>query len=489
MRNKIIEMIQEEVVTAEYAVASVLKKTRDTLYKSQDQYISERASDIIDIEKRILKYLIELKEYSIEHIHFPIIVVAKDLRPTQIAKFNTRYVKGIVCDTGGTTSHAAIIAKAKGIPTVFALEDMTSIVKRDDSIIVDANLGKVIVNPDESTLQTYRRISEKSQTYKHDLNAIKYEPAMTKDGTRITMLANIEFAQEVEQVLNMHADGIGLFRTEFLYLGTETEPSESDHFDAYKYVASALKDKPLVIRTMDLGADKFTQSHRFTPEINPSLGLRSIRFSLKNLDMFQKQLRAIFKASEFGNIKIMFPLITNIREIMEVRNIFSGVRKQMVEEGLILNKEIPFGIMIETPSAALTAHTLAKHVDFFSIGTNDLTQYALAVDRGNAQVKDLFSSAEPAVLYLIKNVIDQANKANIDVSVCGEMASNPRYVMLLLGMGIRTLSITASMILEVKKIIRSVTLNQCEQIAARVLAMESEEEITEYLLASAMSNN
>ena len=482
LHNKIIDMIQKEHVTAEYAVASVLKQTRDTFLNIQDRYISERASDIVDIEKRILKHLIELKEFSIEHIRHPIIVVAKDLRPTQIAKFDTQYVIGIACDTGGKTSHAAIIAKAMGIPTVVALEDLTSIAKRGDTIIIDANQGKVVVNPDELTLQQYRQLSGNFQRSRQELEPFKHEPAMTKDGTRITMLANIEFAYEVEQVLNMHADGIGLFRTEFLYLESGTEPSEDDHLEAYRHVASALNNKPLVIRTMDLGADKFTQSHRFTPETNPSLGLRSIRFSLKNLDMFKTQLRAILRASEFGNIKVMLPLITNIRELLEVKKILSGVCKQLEDEGTTLNQKMPLGIMIETPSAALTVRTLAKYVDFFSIGTNDLTQYVLAVDRGNAQVTDLFSSAEPAVLYLIKNVIQQAKESNIDVSVCGEMASNPRYVMLLLGMGIRSLSITASMILEVKKIIRSVTIEQCEKIADQVLDMESEEEITGYLI-------
>ena len=482
LRHKIVDMIQEECVTAEYAVASVLKHVRDSLFKVKNQYIRERASDIFDIEKRILKFLVELKESSIEHIRHPIIVVAKDLRPTQIAKFNTKYVLGIACDTGGKTSHASIIAKAKGIPTIVALKKLTSIAKRDDTIIIDANKGKVIVNPDELTLQQYRQLSENLQRSRRKLEPFKCAPAVTLDGTRITMLANIEFTHEVEHVLDVHADGIGLFRTEFLYLESGTEPSENDHLEAYRHVGGALKDKPLVIRTMDLGADKFTQSHRFTPEINPSLGLRSIRFSLKNLDMFKTQLRAILRASVFGNIKIMLPLITSIRELLEVREILTGVRKQLENEGIVFNQKMPFGIMIETPAAALTAHTLAKHVDFFSIGTNDLTQYVLAVDRGNAQVTDLFSSAEPAVLYLIKRIIEQAKKSDTDISICGEMASNPRYVMLLLGMGIRSLSITASMILEVKKIIRSVTISECEQIAAQVLDMESEEEITGYLV-------
>lgn len=482
LRHKIIDMILEECVSAEYAVASVLKHTRDSLFKVQDQYISERASDIFDIEKRILKFLIELKEFTIEHIHSPIIVVAKELHPTQIARFNSKYVLGIACDTGGKTSHASIIAKAKGIPTVVALKKLTSIVKWDDTIIIDANQGKVIVNPDESTLDQYRQKSDKIQRNRHKLEAIRDESAITKDGTLINMLANIEFTHQVEQVLNVHADGIGLFRTEFLYLGSGAEPSEDDHFKAYQHAALALEGKPLVIRTMDLGADKFTQSHRFVPEVNPYLGLRSIRFSLKNLDMFKTQLRAILRASKFGNIKIMFPLITNIRELLEVRHIFDRVRKELEEEGFGFNPKMPFGIMVETPAAALTAHTLAKHVDFFSLGTNDLTQYVLAVDRGNALVTDLFSSAEPSVLCLIKNVIEKAKEANIDLSVCGEMASNPRYVMLLLGMGVSSLSITSSRILEVKEIIRSVTLEQCKKITSQVLEMDSEGEITEYLI-------
>lgn len=482
LRHKIIDMIQHECVTAEYAVVSVFKQTREALLNVHNQYISERASDIFDIEKRVLKYLIELKEFSIEHIRRPVIVVAKDLRPTQIAKFDTKYVLGIACDTGGKTSHASIIAKAKGIPTVVALKKLTSIVKRDDTIVIDANEGKVVINPDDEILAEYRQLSDNFQKNRNKLDAIRHEPAITKDGTRITMLANIEFTHEVEQVLNMHADGIGLFRTEFLYLSSGAEPSEDEHFKAYRYVASALKEKPLVIRTMDLGADKFTQSHRFSPEVNPFLGLRSIRFSLKNQDMFKTQLRAILRASEFGNIKIMFPLITNIRELLEVRNVFNGVCRELQDGGVSFNQKMPFGIMVETPAAALTAHTLAKHSDFFSLGTNDLTQYVLAVDRGNAQVTNLFSSAEPSVLYLIKNVIEQAKVFNIDLSVCGEMASNPRYVMLLLGMGVRSLSITSTMIPAVKDIIRSVTIQQCQEIAAQVINMESEADITSYLI-------
>ena len=482
LRNQIIKLIERECITAEYAVSSIFKETRNAFLNIQNPYISQRASDITDIEGRVLRQLIELKEFSIANIKRPVIVVAKDIHPSQIAKFDTKYVLGIACDTGGKTSHSAILAKAMGIPTVFALEDLTFSVKRGDTVIIDGNNGTVIVNPDESTLIEYTRLSEEFQKNQKKLEPIRHQKAITKDGTQITLLANIEFAKEAQLVIGSGADGVGLFRTEYLYLGREIEPSESDHYKAYKHAASILKNKPLIIRTMDLGADKFTQSHRFTPETNPYLGMRSIRFSLKNVDIFNTQLRAILRASVFGNIKIMLPLITNIRELIEVHKIINCLRKQLEDEGTFLEKKIPLGIMVETPSAALTTHILAKYADFFSIGTNDLTQYVLAVDRGNSQVKDLFSSAEPSVLYLIRTVIMNAKNFNMDVSICGEMASNPRYVMLLLGMGIRSLSVTTSMILEVKNIIRSVSISECNKIAAQVLDMESEEEITKYLV-------
>jgi phosphotransferase system enzyme I (PtsI) len=294
-------------------------------------------------------------------------------------------------------------------------------------------------------------------------------------------LGNIEFPSEAEMVLQKGGEGIGLYRTEFLYLNRPTEPTEQDHYEAYAETIDVFKHRPVIIRTVDLGADKYTQSKRFMPEPNPFLGLRSIRFCLQNIMMFKAQLRAILRASVLGEVKIMFPLITNLQELMQTKMIFRDVMEDLDEESVSYNRDIEVGIMIETPSAALTAYTLARDADFFSIGTNDLTQYTLAVDRGNEHVSTLYSEVDPAVLRLIRTVIQDAHKAQIDVSVCGEMASEPQSVMLLLGMGIRTISIAPPMIPEIKQIIRSVTIEDCNSIARKILGMNSERQVSSYL--------
>jgi phosphotransferase system enzyme I (PtsI) len=304
---------------------------------------------------------------------------------------------------------------------------------------------------------------------------------VTRDGTRITLLGNIEFPDEAEIVFQKGGEGIGLYRTEFLYLNTESEPTEEDHYQAYAQTVRVFADRPVVIRTLDLGADKFTQSKRFAPEPNPFLGLRSIRFCLQNLTMFKTQLRAILRVSVLGDVKIMFPLITNLHELMQAKMIVRDVMEDLDEESIPYNRDIQVGIMIETPSAALTAYSLAHDVDFFSIGTNDLTQYTLAVDRGNELVSMLYSAADPAVLRLIRTVAQDAHKAQIDLAVCGEMASEPEYVMLLLGIGVRTMSLSSPMIPEIKQIVRSVTMEDCNKVARKVLGMNSERQISAYL--------
>jgi phosphotransferase system enzyme I (PtsI) len=295
------------------------------------------------------------------------------------------------------------------------------------------------------------------------------------------MLGNIEFPDEAQMVLQKGGEGIGLYRTEFLYLNRPTEPTEQEHYDAYAETIRVFKHRPVIIRTVDLGADKYTQSKRFMPEPNPFLGLRSIRFCLQNLTMFKTQLRAILRASALGKLKIMFPLITNLQELKQTKMILRDVMEDLDEESVKYNGNVEIGIMIETPSAALTAYTLARDADFFSIGTNDLTQYTLAVDRGNEQVSTLYSNVDPAVLRLIRTVIQDAHKAQIDVAVCGEMASEPESVMLLLGMGVRTISVAPPMIPEVKQIIRSVTIEDCNRIARKVLGMNSERQVSVYL--------
>ena len=485
LRKKITDVVQSELVTAEYAVSTVLREIALHFSKVQDAYISERAADIYDIERRLLIQLLDKKREDVGHLTEEVTIIARELSPIQTAGFNRKFVKGIASNSGGRTSHAAIVARSLGIPAVVALEDLTEYVSGGDTVIVDGNRGIVIVNPDQQTIQQYQEYSKEFEELEHKLDEIRERPAVTRDGVRIKLLGNIEFPDEAETVLQKGGEGIGLYRTEFLYLNKRTEPTEEEHYQAFAKTVKVLQNKPVVIRTLDLGADKYTQRKRFAPEPNPFLGLRSIRFCLQNLMMFKTQLRAILRASVLGDVRIMFPLITNLQELRQAKMILRDVMEDLDDESIAYNRDIKVGIMIETPSSALTAHSLARNVDFFSIGTNDLTQYTLAVDRGNELVSHLYSSADPAVLRLIRTVIQDAHKMQIDVSVCGEMASEPEHIMLLLGMGLRTISLTAPMIPEIKQIVRSVTIEDCNKVARKVLGMNSERQISSYLRAAA----
>ncbi len=481
LRKRVTDLIHSESVMAEYAVSSTIREIAAHFAKAKDTYISERAADIYDIEKRLLRKLLGKKLEDVAHLTEEVVIVARELSPIQTASFNREFIKGFATDAGGRTSHTAIVARSLGIPAVVALEDLTESVSGADTVIIDGNRGIVIINPDFETIRQYEKYSKEFVELEHKLDAIKEKPAATRDGVKITLLGNIEFPDEAGLVLQKGGEGIGLYRTEFLYLNSENEPTEEDHYAAYAETVSVFKHRPVIIRTLDLGADKYTQSKRFVPEPNPFLGLRSIRFCLQNLSMFKTQLRAILRASVLGQVRIMFPLITNIQELMQAKMILRDVMEDLDEESIPYNKDIQVGIMIETPSAALTASTLARDVDFFSIGTNDLTQYTLAVDRGNELVSTLYSPVDPAVLRLIRTVIQDAHKAQIDLSICGEMASEPEYIMLLLGMGVRTISIAPPMMPEIKQIIRSVTTEDCNNIVRKVLAMNSERQIAAFL--------
>jgi phosphotransferase system enzyme I (PtsI) len=481
LRKKINDLIHEESVTAEYAVSKTLRDIASDFAKVRDTYISERAADIYDMERRLLRHLLGAQRQAIEHLTEEVIIVARELSPTQTASFNKDYVKGIATGAGGRTSHTAIVARSLGIPAVVALEDITDSVTAGDTVIIDGNRGIVVVSPDDTTIQQYLEYAVEFTELEHRLDAIREKPPVTRDGQRVALFGNIEFPDEAELVLRKGGEGIGLYRTEFLYLNRDTEPTEQEHYEAYARTIGVFKKKPVVIRTVDLGADKYTQSRRYLREPNPSLGLRSIRFCLQNLTLFKTQLHAILRASVLGEVKIMFPLITNLQELMQAKMILGDVMEDMDEEGIKYNRNIPIGIMIETPAAALTTSILARDVSFFSIGTNDLTQYTLAVDRGNELVSTLYSSVDPAVLRLIRTVIQDAHKARVDVNVCGEMASEPESVMLLLGLGIRKMSVAAPMIPEIKQVIRSVTIEECNQVARKVLGMNSERQISGFL--------
>jgi len=481
LRKRITDMVHTELVTAVYAVSKTLRDVASHFGRIKDPYISERAADIYDIERRLLRQLLGKKREDVKHLTEEVVIVARQLSPTQTAGFNREFVKGLAADAGGRTSHAAIVARSLGIPAVVALEDFTECANGGDTVIIDGNRGVVIVEPDDETIELYRQYSSQFHQLGRKLDAIRQKPSVTRDGVKITLLGNIEFPDEAELVLGKGGEGIGLYRTEFLYLNSPTEPTEQDHYDAYAETVAAFKHRPVIIRTMDLGADKYTQSRRFVPEPNPFLGLRSIRFCLRNLGLFKTQLRAILRTSVLGQVKIMFPLITNTHELMQAKMILRDVMEDLDEASIEYNRNIEIGIMIETPSAALMASPLARDAHFFSIGTNDLIQYTLAVDRGNEQVSTLYSAAEPAVLKLIRNVVQDACRAGIDVAVCGEMASEPDYIMLLLGLGIRTVSIAPAMIPEIKQVIRSVTIEHCNRLARNVLAMTSERQVSSFL--------
>ena len=481
LRKRITDLVHSGSVTAEYAVSTALREVASHFTKVKDTYISERAADIYDIERRLLRQLLGKRREDVGHLTEEVVVVARELSPTQTAGFNKEFVKGIATDAGGRTSHTAIVARSLGIPVVMALEDFTEAVTGGDTVIIDGNRGIVIVNPNSETIRQYEEYSLEFAELEHKLDAIKEKPAVTRDGVKITLLGNIEFPDEAEMVLQKGGEGIGLYRTEFLYLNSPSEPTEEDHYQAYAETIGVFKHRPVIIRTLDLGADKYTQSKRFAPEPNPFLGLRSIRFCLQNLMMFKTQLHAILRASVLGEVKVMFPLITNLQELMQAKMILRDVMEDLDEESVAYNKDIQIGIMIETPSAALTGSALARDVDFFSIGTNDLTQYTLAVDRGNERVSTLYSSVDPAVLRLIRTVIQDAHKAQIDINICGEMASEPQCIMLLMGMGVRTISLAPPMMPEIKQIIRSVTMEDCNNVARKTLGMNSERQISNYL--------
>ena len=481
LRRKIADLINHKSYTAEYAISVILRDIGRQIAQTPDTYISERVSDIYDIERRLLRQLIGRRREDLDHLTEPVAVIAHDLTPTQTASFDKKFVNGIATDAGGRTSHTAIVARSLGIPAVVALNDVTRKCAAGELVIVDGTRGTVVIDPDEGTLKEYRGFAAAMVEHEHELDELVHLPAVTTDGVEITLMGNIEFPYEAEIARKKGGQGIGLYRTEFLFLEADHEPSEEDHYQAYMDTIRIVGDHAITIRTMDLGADKFTQQRRGIPERNPFLGLRSIRYCLQNLPMFKTQIRAILRASVHGRIKIMFPLITNLIEVRQAKWVLADVKEDLEEEGLEFDDSLPIGIMIETPAAALTADDLAEEVDFFSIGTNDLIQYTLAVDRVNENVAALYSPAHPAVLNLLKRVYQSAKRAKIEVHICGEMASEIEYVPLLIGMGFNVLSLAPPMIPEIKELIRSLSLEQCQRLARKALSFDTDRQTINYL--------
>ncbi|MCP4253443.1 MAG: phosphoenolpyruvate--protein phosphotransferase [Candidatus Scalindua sp.] len=474
--------VEQHKFSAEYAVTLVLRVYIKKFESVDDPYLAARVGDIYDIEKRLLKNLLGEKREELNNLTKEVVVVAHDLSPSQIASLDTTKVRGFVTDLGSRNSHAAIVARALGIPAVVGLETATVDIFGGDRVIIDGNRGNVIVRPDEETIKEYQLIEKDFHVFEEKLTSeLKDLPAVTLDGREIMILGNIEFPRDITPNLNQGAVGIGLYRTEFLFLGSSESPTEEEHFKAYSQSVQELGDKPLIIRTVDLGGDKFFPANSNT-ELNPFLGCRSIRYCLEHPNVFKSQLRAILRASALGNAKIMFPLISSLQELRKAKDIVKGVMEDLNQKGIDFDEKIEIGVMIEVPSAAMVADDLAKEADFFSIGTNDLIQYTMAVDRGNEKVAHLYSPAHPAILKLLKMIINAAEENNIKIGICGEMGGEIEYTILLLGLGLREFSVAPAMIIpEVKKIIRSVTYERAKEAAETVCSYDDPAKTIKYL--------
>lgn len=477
----VAQKIREESVCAEYALECVLQNIANNFSIMEDEYFRERAVDIFDIGRRILHNLMGVVRVSVEDLIEKVIIVAHELSPSDTAHMHNSNVLGFVTEIGGRTSHAAIMARALEIPAVVGLREITCHVRNNEIIIIDGSHGTIIVNPDKETINKYSRKQEEYYTFKEGLASLRDLSAQTEDGFRVLLSANIGTTEEIDMIKREGAEGIGLYRTEYLYLERTDLPSEEEQFNAYQAVMMGVAPCPTVIRTVDLGGDKFLTHLELPIEPNPFLGLRAIRLCLKYPDIFKVQMRAILRASNYGKVRIMFPLISEIDEFYQAKAILLSVMEELEQENIPFDRKIQVGIMIETPSAALTADRLAKEVDFFSIGTNDLIQYTMAIDRVNEEVAALYKPFHPAILRLIKMTIDAAHNEGKWVGMCGEMAGDPLFTILLLGLGLDEFSMSGSSISRIKKIIRAVRLDEAKAFADEIMQITSATEVQEVL--------
>ncbi len=481
LRSKLEEMVRQRHYSPEYSVSRALRHYAKVIQSLEGDYMPERATDIFDIEKRLLRHLFGKRREEMAHINAEVLVLAHTLTPSETSNLNPKFVKGFVTEIGGAGSHTAIVAEALGIPAIVGIGPFLTNVSGGETAIIDGYQGVVILHPDEETIARYRHEVVQYRSHAAKLEKLRDLPAETADKVRIQLLGNIEFPYEVEQCQKRGADGIGLYRTEFLFLSRDTEPTEEEQTEAYSAVATALRGQPVVMRTIDLGADKMPGMPFPEDEANPFLGLRSIRLALKNPDMFRTQLRAILRASTTGNISIMFPLVCNLLELKHAKTLLREAREDLEEEGVQFDRDLKVGMMVEVPSAVMMLDHFAEEVDFFSIGTNDLIQYALAVDRSNKDVAGLYTAADPSVLRLINMSVKTAKEHEVPISMCGQMCGNPLYTMLLLGIGLRSMSVTPAAIPEIKQVCRRVSIDACERVAERALELESARDVKTYL--------
>jgi phosphotransferase system enzyme I (PtsI) len=476
--EEVTRRIMHEKVNAEYAFKQVAEKYAATLSALDDEYLRERASDMRDVTSRILDNLLGREEgLDLSKLTEKCIIISHDLTPSRTATMDKKMVVGFATDIGSKTSHTAIMARSLRIPAVVGLHDASQQVHTGEYALLDGYNGQLVLNPTDQTLFEYGQLVKRKVNLQEKLRDIQDKPAVTLDGARIMLSANVEQAGDTEAVQACGAEGVGLFRTEYLFINRETLPGEEEQYQAYRQVAAALKPHSVVIRTLDLGGDKFLSHLQVPQEMNPFLGWRAIRFCLQEKEIFRNQLRAILRASVEGNVKMMYPMISGVEELRQANALVDLYKEELRREGIAFDDALEIGVMIEIPSAVLAADALAKQVKFFSLGTNDLIQYSLAVDRLNEKIAHLYEPTHPAILRLIRMTADAAHKQGIWVGVCGEMASEPLLIPLLLGLGVNELSVAPQFVPQIKYLIRRLKLEEARQLAEFALQCESGAEI------------
>ncbi|MBP2834618.1 MULTISPECIES: phosphoenolpyruvate-protein phosphotransferase PtsI [Dickeya] len=476
--QEIISLIKDEHASADAAAFSVIETQAKALEELDDEYLKERAADMRDIGKRLLKNILGMHIVDLGDIQDEVILIAKDLTPSETAQLNLNKVLGFITDIGGRTSHTSIMARSLELPAIVGTTDATQKIKNGDFVILDGVNNKIYLNPDQATIEQLKAVQEQYNTEKYELAKLKDLPAITLDGHEVEVCANIGTVRDIAGAERNGAEGVGLYRTEFLFMDRDALPTEEEQFQAYKAVAEAMGAQAVIVRTMDIGGDKDLPYMNLPKEENPFLGWRAIRICLDRKEILHAQLRAILRASAFGKLRIMFPMIISVEEVRTLKAELEMLKSQLRAENKVFDETIEVGVMVETPAAAAIAHHLAKEVDFFSIGTNDLTQYTLAVDRGNELISHLYNPMSPAVLTLIKQVIDASHAEGKWTGMCGELAGDERATLLLLGMGLDEFSMSAISIPRIKKIIRNANYEDAKALAEQALAQPTAEELS-----------
>lgn len=476
-----IKIIEQEKCNSSYAVETGLNKIIKTFEEMDDPYMSARSRDIEDMKKRILSKLLKIQEVDLSNLPQNTILVAKELATSDTARLNLKNVAGIITEIGGVNSHMAIMARTHEIPAIVGIKHIFENIKENDYIALNGTTGEIYLNPTETEKEELKQRKEKQKQEKQKLEKYKNQKAITKDGHQVELLANIGREQDIPIILENTAEGVGLLRSEFIYMDAKDFPTEEEQFKAYKKITENLENKTVVIRTLDIGGDKDLKYMKLPKEENPFLGYRAIRVCLDNIDLFKVQLRAILRASAYGEISIMLPMISSIEELRKSKEIIEEVKKDLKVKSIKYNENIKIGIMIEIPSSAIMAEEFAKECDFFSIGTNDLIQYTIAVERGNEKVANLYTHFNPAVIRLIKSAIDGAHKNGILCGMCGEAAGDIKFIPLLIGLGLDEFSMNANKILKARKLITSLNYSKCQILAEEILKLVSTQEVKEKL--------